>query len=108
MWTKLGKWLKDNLDITHNYKLCETMLGIPESYFNDIDTFIITNYISLILKWYINQKRIAHENLYFIDYLSILRNKLIVLTYTNTQEIQPEESEESYDRDWKVRLLDSL
>ena len=105
MWTKLEIWLKDNQDIIHNFKLCEILLGVPEPYFNDIDTFTIINYMSLILKWYINQQRTLKEIPYFIDFLSILRNKLIILTYTNTQEIQPGEMN---GEDWKVHLLDSL
>ena len=105
MWKKLANWLKNNHDTIHNYKLCEVLLGIPKSYFKDIDTFFIVNYTSLILKWYINQQRVLYEKPYFIEFLSTLRKKLIVLTYTDMYEIQPEEL---INRDWKVHLLDSL
>ena len=105
MWTKLSVWLKSNHDITHNYTLCEVLLGIPTSYFKDIITHNIVNYTALFLKWFINQKRTQNEKLYFIDYLSKLRNKIIATTYIQLQEIQPDQLDNG---DWKIHLLDSL
>ena len=54
----------------------EVIFGIPTNHNSDTK---ILNFLILIGKWYINKSKIKQTPIYFIEYLSILRDTLIYI-----------------------------
>ena len=69
------------LEVNIKLTICEIIFGIPIN--NDRYTNVI-NYITLISKWYINENKEQGKTLYFIELLSILKNKIDSIIFMNT------------------------
>ena len=75
-WRDLHKWLKSNSELCIVPAVCEILLGIPF----DKDLSLLTiNYIFLMSKWFINNRKSQNKPINFIDFLITLKNKLKAL-----------------------------
>ena len=66
----------NNLEYSFELTLCEILFGIPTNHYSDTR---ILNFLILIGKWYINKSKTKQTPIYFIEYLSILRDKVNTL-----------------------------
>ena len=75
-WRDLHKWLKSNSELCIVPAVCEILLGIPF----DKDLSLLTiNYIFLLSKWFINNRKSQNKPVNFIDFPITLKNKLKAL-----------------------------
>ena len=91
-------WSKSNLDTSMNLAVCEILFGICIENNNSLMTL---NFLILIGKYFINRSRNNSEPLFFIKFLSLLKEKIQNITYTkivNSQELD----------NWERDLLDAL
>ena len=77
-WKNLKNWMLTNLEYSFELTVCEILFGIPTNYYSDTR---ILNFLILIGKWYINKNKTKQTPIYFIEYLSILRDKVNTLMY---------------------------
>ena len=77
-WNKVQKWIKDNLDTSLKLTVCEIIFGICIENNKSID---MINFIILIGKNFINKSRNNRDPLYFIKFLSILKEKIECINY---------------------------
>ena len=63
--------------------VCEILFGVPTD--NYVDTRLL-NFLILIGKWFINKRRTKQTSIYFIEYLSILKDKVNTMIYIPTRE----------------------
>ena len=82
IWTQLESWLRNNLGTGFSFTECEILFGIPIDH-NNVDIQII-NYFILLGKWYINKCKSLNLNLYFIELLQLLKNKLDCINHINS------------------------
>ena len=97
-WRKIQKWSKDNLDTSMDFTVCEILFGIC---INNNDSFNIINFLILLGKHFINRSRNNGEPLYFINLLSLLKDKIenvVFIKQINSQNV----------KDWERELADAL
>ena len=80
-WNKIQKWCKDNLDTSMKFTVCEILFGIC---IENNDSFNIMNFLILLGKKFINKSRSNSEPLYFINFLSFLKEKIENIVYIKT------------------------
>ena len=91
-------WSKSNLDTSMNLTVCEILFGIC---IDNNDSLTTLNFLILIGKHFINRSRNNNDPFYFINFLSLLKEKIQAITYSkriNSQELE----------DWERDLLDAL
>ena len=88
-WKSLQNWIKNNLDISFPLTICEVLFGIP--IFNDPNIQII-NFLIIITKWYINQCRTKGKNIFFIEMISIVKNKIDGMAHLNKMRYSEDDS----------------
>ena len=97
-WNKVQMWSKSNLDTSMNLTVCEILFGI---YIENNNSLMTLNFLILIGKYFINRSRNNGDPLFFIKFLSLLKEKIQNITYTkivNSQELD----------NWERDLLDAL
>ena len=77
IWCHLQKWLLDNLGTSLPFTVCEVMFGLTTM--SSVE-FNIINFLILLTKWYINRTKSQNQKLYFIDLLSVIREKIKIVT----------------------------
>ena len=82
-WKKLKNWMLINLEFGFELTVCEILFGVPTD--NYVDTRLL-NFLILIGKWFINKRRTKQTSIYFIEYLSILKDKVNTMIYIPTKE----------------------
>ena len=79
-WKQLSEWLKSILDIKFNFTVCEVLFGFWPS---DNVIFEAINYLMLIGKWFLNNKKSENKEVHFSEYLVFIKSKLEVLLEVN-------------------------
>ena len=92
-WKKIQDWLYNSIEISFKFTICEIIFGLP----NNSDDLKIINYVILIAKWYINQCKSADRSIFFINFLTILKEKLEIIMYNNAIKY-------TVNSDWQSRL----
>ena len=97
-WNLVSEWIKDNLDTSFNFTICEIIFGIPISYNPTINAI---NFIIILGKWYINNVRTLNKTISFPPFLKLIKRKIneIILIKT-TNNIDP--------KLWEIDLLIAL
>jgi len=72
-WKNVGQWISDTLEIKYDFTICEVLLGIPIC---DDPIFKNFNFIILLGKWFISQKKYLNEQITLFEFLLIVKNKL--------------------------------
>ena len=67
----------DNLDFGIGLTVCEVILGIP--IYNNSD-FKIINFLILIGKLYLNNKKTQNKLIYFIEFITLIKEKTEILS----------------------------
>ena len=80
IWQSVQRWCNTNLGIKYNFTICEILFGIPGN--NSVDMDII-NFLILIGKYYINKTKVQNKDLYFIELIEDMRNKIKSIVYRN-------------------------
>ena len=84
-WQRLKAWMLDALEFCFEFTVCEILFGLPKN--NYVDTKLL-NFLILMGKWYINKSKSNKNQIYFFEYLVILKDKVKTLTYiTNLEEL---------------------
>ena len=99
-WNKVAGWLTDNIDIHFNFTICEIIFGIPSNENPDID---VINFLIIMGKWYINKAKSEKEPLYFLNFLTLIKNKIETIVQAN--QIQNRSNREWQDKMETVTLL---
>ena len=90
IWTKLQNWLQTSLDIQHCFTLCEVIFGILDT---NIKEQNIINFVILITKNFINNKKTKEEDIYFIELLSLLKDTIqLMLVQVNKEDINQDDT----------------
>ena len=97
-WERLQTWMRDNLEVSFPLTVCEVLFGIN---MNSDPNVKVINFIILLGKWYINNTKQNEKPLYFIDFLSLLQNK--ITSMVNGNKIQCRNTAE-----WQNILIQSL
>ena len=84
-WTSLKNWMVDNLGYGFELTVCEVIFGIPDTKNPDIR---LLNFLILMGKWYINKCRSKENQIYFFEFLMILKNKVNIMTFIPVEEDQ--------------------
>ena len=79
-WKQLSEWLKSILDIKFNFTVCEILFGFWPS---DNVIFEAINYLMLIGKWFLNNKKSENKEVHFSEYLVFIKSKLEVVLEVN-------------------------
>ena len=75
-WKKLKTWLIDNLGFGIELTVCEVLFGLPA--YNSPDLKLI-NFLILIGKWYLNHSKTQNKTIYFLDFISLIKEKTEIL-----------------------------
>ena len=76
LWKQLETWIWINLELRFNFKICEILFGIIPTTNADL---CIINYLILLGKWYINNKKNKNKKLLFSEFLLVVKNKLSLI-----------------------------
>ena len=77
-WIKVQEWSKSNLDTTMTLTVCEILFGIC---IDDNESFMTLNFLILLGKLFINRSRNNGEPIYYINFLSLLKEKIQNIIY---------------------------
>ena len=67
-----------NLGYGFELTVCEINFGIPNTNNPDIK---LLNFVILLGKWYLNKCKSTEKQIYFFEFLNILKNKVNIMTY---------------------------
>ena len=70
--------MHDQLVIIFELTVCEVIFGIPT---NNNSYLKIINFLILIGKWYLNNSKTNNKNIYFIDFITLIKAKIDILKY---------------------------
>ena len=70
---KLENWLLKNIQLKLNLKECEILVVIPNTPTAHLE---LINFVILMTKWYINKQRSDNKELYFIELLKTIKDKI--------------------------------
>ncbi len=90
-------WMKNNLKVSWKITKWEIIFGIPMNNNPNVD---VINYIVLIGKWFINKRRTEEAALYFLEYLTLLKQKIEVIVLNN--KTQSRDNTEWQDKVYRV------
>ena len=76
-WRELQNWILINLELGFNFTIWEVLFGIIPS--NNDDLFIV-NYLLLLGKWFINNKKSMNRKLIFGEFMPVLKNKPCIIS----------------------------
>ena len=77
-WLRLKDWMIDNVGYGIELTVCEVIFGIPDTNNPDIKLLI---FLILMGKWYINKCKSNETQIYFFEFLMILKNKVNLMIY---------------------------
>ena len=86
-WKQLKDWSICNLGFSIELTVCEVIFGIPT--YKNPDLKII-NFLILIGKWYLNNSKTKNKNIYFIDFIALIKAKIEIIKYihaSNNEEV---------------------
>ena len=72
-WKKTEEWVYNQLDVKFSFTECEIIFGITQ-YSNAL--LEVINYVLILGKWYINNKKSNEQSLIFIDFKHTLKDKV--------------------------------
>ncbi len=98
-WNRIEDWIKNNLELTFHFTICEILFGIPFET-NQSDLGMI-NFIILLGKWYMNKSRSEENRFYLITFLEILKDKVQTMININNIQVSPS-------NEWQYRLHEIL
>ena len=81
IWNKLEGWIYQHLEIKLNLRECEVLFGLPNTKNDHIEPI---NFLIILTKWYINSQRSLDKQLYFIELLNIIREKIKLFILNNS------------------------
>ena len=77
-WKRLKEWMISNLGYGFELTVCEIIFGILNSNNPDIR---LLNFVILFRKWYIYKCKSTKKQIFFFEFLNILKNKVNIMTY---------------------------
>ena len=81
IWNQLENWLLDCIEIKLNLKECEILFGIPNAPNEHLE---LINFVIIMTKWYINNRRSENKPLYFIELINMIKGKIKSMTLANS------------------------
>ena len=81
IWDKVENWLLDCIEIKLNLKECEILFGIPNAQNEHLE---LINFVIIMTKWYINNRRSDNKPLYFIELINIIKGKIKTMILANS------------------------
>jgi len=96
IWDKLVQWIHSNLEIKYLLTECEVIFGIP---FTNSPDLKLINFLIILSKWYINNTKTNNKPLYFIELITVIREKITLINYLN-------KSNSIENEDWQNQLYD--
>ena len=85
-WNKLTRWITNILDLTFDFTVCEIIFGIPN--INNQNEIDIINFLILYGKWYINKIKTEGKPMYFINFIELIKNRIIIIDNANTIQLR--------------------
>ena len=73
-WRRLKEWMISNLEYGFELTVCEILFGIPMN--NNYDDSRLLNFLILFGKWYINKRKSNQNPIYFLEYLTLIKDKV--------------------------------
>ena len=69
-----------SFEFSFDLTICEVLFGIP---INNDDNMKLLNFLIIITKSYINKTKVLEKQLYFIELLSNIREKVRIIEFIN-------------------------
>ena len=76
LWTKIGDWIHEKLQVKFKCTVCEAIFGLP---LIEDPLFDVLNWIIMYVKHYINSKINKNKSLLFIELLGLIKEKVKIL-----------------------------
>jgi len=92
-WNKFCNWLNNIYEIRIKFTECEILFGFE---WYDDHVLKSINYLILIAKWFINKKKSLQEEISFIQFLCIIKDKIEILKIIFLKENKLEEFRNIY------------
>ena len=73
-WRRLKDWMISNLEYGFELTVCEILFGIPMN--NNYDDSRHLIFLILFGKWYINKRKSNQNPIYFLEYLTLIKDKV--------------------------------
>ena len=97
-WDQVSNWIKNNLDTTFNFTICEIIFGIPINHNPAINAI---NFLILLGKWYINNVRTSNKIINFQAFLKLGKRKIDEIIFIKTMN-------DTHPNTWEIDLLIAL
>ena len=88
-WNQLKSWMINNLNLGIELTVCEVLFGLPTNNNPDLK---LTNFLILIGKWYLNNSKTQNKPIYFLDFITLIKDKTEVLRRINKMNNEEVES----------------
>ena len=75
-WNQLKNWMLANVGFGMELTVCEVLFGLPTHNNSDLK---LTNFLILIGKWFLNNCKTQNKPLYFLDFISLIKDKIEIL-----------------------------
>ena len=75
-WRRLKDWMIYNPEYGFELTVCEKLFGIPMN--NNYDDSTPLNVLILFGKWYINKRKSNQNPIYFLEYLTLIKDKKVL------------------------------
>ena len=79
----------NNLNLGIELTVCEVLFGLPTNNNPDLK---LTNFLILIGKWYLNNSKTQNKPIYFLDFITLIKDKTEVLRRINKMNNEEVES----------------
>ena len=77
-WENVSDWLGELTNVKIKLTICDILFGIVESnHCSSIE--YATNFLILLGKWYLNNKKVCKEDIIFANFKQLINNKLETL-----------------------------
>ena len=83
-WRRLKDWMISNLEYGFELTVCEILFGIPMN--NNYDDSKLLNFLILFGKWYINKRKSNQNPIYFLEYLTLIKDKVRTMIHRPSME----------------------
>ena len=80
-WEEIENWLEATLQTKFSFTICEVIFGML---YIDTNIFHSINYVILLGKWYINSSKIHEKRICLLDFLNLVKEKLMCMNLTCT------------------------
>ena len=75
-WKSLECWIKNNLNMSFAFTVCEILLGTN---FQNEGNLVVVNYLILLGKWFLNKQKSENQPISFTHFLMKLKSKVKVI-----------------------------